>query len=56
MKHSNIDYTNLNKRIVEQAYSGFKILSESEKRKLIQEKLDRAVEYHKSLQNTKFEY
>jgi len=56
MKHSNIDYTNLNKRIVEQANLALRTLSESEKRKLIQEKLDRAVEYHKSLQNTKFGY
>ena len=56
MKHSNIDYTKLNNRIVEQANIALRTLSESEKRKLIQEKLERAVEYHKSLQNTKVGY
>lgn len=56
MKHSNIDYTKLNNRIVEQANIAIRTLSKSEKRKLIQEKLDRAVEYHKSLQHTKFGY
>ena len=56
MEHSKIDYTNLNNRIVEQAQPGFRILSESEKRKLISEKLERAVEYHKSLKNTPFGY
>jgi hypothetical protein len=43
-----IDYTKLNDRIVEQAYSH--ILSKDEKQKLIQEKLDRAVRYYKSLE------
>ena len=42
-----IDYTKLNDRIVEQAYSCF--LSKEEKRKLIEEKIDRAVQYHQSL-------
>ena len=42
-----IDYTKLNDRIVEQAYSY--VLSKDEKRKLIDEKLDRAVRYYKSL-------
>ena len=56
MTYQEIDYTNLNKRIVEQANISLRTLSEDEKRKLIREKLERAVEYHKSLQNTKFGY
>ena len=42
-----IDYTKLNDRIVEQAYTH--ILFKEERRKLIDEKLDRAVQYHQSL-------
>jgi hypothetical protein len=49
MTYKGIDYTKLNDRIVEQAYVQLKTLSEDEKQKLIQEKLDRAVQYHKSL-------
>jgi hypothetical protein len=56
MEHKKIDYTKLNNRIVEQAQPGFRILNESEKRKLIEEKLERAVQYHKSLKETKFGY
>lgn len=41
-----IDYTKLNDRIVEQAHSCF--LSKEEKRKLIEEKIDRAVQYYQS--------
>ena len=47
-----IDYSKLNQRIVEQAYSSVKTLSETEKNKLIQEKLDRAIQYRESLQTT----
>jgi hypothetical protein len=43
-----IDYTKLNDRIVEQAYSY--VLSKEDKHKLIEEKLDRAVRYYKSLE------
>jgi hypothetical protein len=53
MTHCKIDYSKLNQRIVEQAYTSVKTLSEAEKRKLIQEKLDRATAYHKSLQEFK---
>ncbi len=56
MEHSKIDYTNLNNRIVEQAYRPFGTITEDEKRKLIQEKLERAEQYHKSLNSTKFGY
>ena len=52
MTTSKIDYSKLNDRIVEQAYSSVKTLSETEKNKLIQEKLDRAVQYHRSLNET----
>jgi hypothetical protein len=43
-----IDYTKLNDRIIEQAYSN--ILSPEEKLKLIEEKFNRAVRYYKSVQ------
>ena len=43
-----IDYTKLNDRIIEQAYSN--ILSPEEKLKLIEEKFNRAVQYYKSTQ------
>ena len=43
-----VDYTKLNDRIVKQAYSH--ILSKDEKQKLIEEKLERAVQYYKSLE------
>lgn len=45
-----IDYTKLNDRIIEQAYSN--ILSPEQKLKLIEEKLDRAVRYYKSLEKS----
>jgi hypothetical protein len=45
-----IDYTKLNDRIVKQAYAY--ILSKDEKRKLIEEKLERAVQYRQSLEKT----
>ena len=48
----NIDYKKLNDKIVEQAYATVKGMSQDEKRKLIQEKLARAVHYHKSLNST----
>jgi hypothetical protein len=43
-----INYAKLNDRIVKQAYSH--VLSKEEKRKLIEEKLERAVRYYKSLE------
>jgi len=45
-----IDYSKLNDRIVEQAYSY--VLSKEDKHKLIEEKLDRAVQYYQSLEKT----
>ena len=45
-----IDYTKLNDRIVDQAYSY--ILSKDEKRKLIEEKLERAAQYRQSLEKS----
>ena len=45
-----IDYTKLNDRIVEQAYTSVPhILNEEQKNKLIQDKLARAKAYHESL-------
>jgi hypothetical protein len=45
MEYKGIDYTKLNKRIVEQAY----VLSAEAKQKLIEEKLNRAAAFHASL-------
>jgi hypothetical protein len=45
-----IDYTKLNDRIVEQAY--LHVLSKDEKRKLIEEKLERAAQYRQSLEQS----
>lgn len=56
MKHSTIDYTKLNDRIVEQAYNSFGIITKEEKQKLIQEKVERAAQYLESLKNTPFGY
>ena len=53
-KMQKIDYTELSDRIVEQAYEGLQILSKEEANKLIQDKFDRAVEFRKSLENSKF--
>jgi hypothetical protein len=37
-----IDYKNVNERIVEQAYASAQVLNEEQKRKLIQNKFERA--------------
>ena len=47
-----IDYSKLNERIVDQAYATVRGMSEAEKHKLISEKLERAIHYHNSLRNT----
>jgi hypothetical protein len=47
-----IDYSKLNDRIVNQAYLGLMTLSQEQKDKLIQDKLDRAAQYRESLKNT----
>lgn len=42
MEHKEIDFTNLNKRIVEQAYVSAHTLTDEQTRKLIQDKFERA--------------
>ncbi len=42
METKEIDYTNLNKRVVEQAYVSAYTLSDEQTRKLIQDKFERA--------------
>jgi hypothetical protein len=42
-----IDYENLNERIVEQAYEA--VLNKEQLQKLIQDKFDRAKSYHEAL-------
>ena len=49
MKENKIDYSKLNERIVEQAYAGLFILDEQEKRKLIENKFERARQYSEAL-------
>lgn len=49
----NIDYKKLNDKIVDQAYATVKGMSQDEKRKLINEKLERAQHYHKSLKESR---
>ena len=51
---ADIDYTNLNKKIVEQAYFSAHTLSEEQKRKLIQDKLDRAKVQHDAIKKINF--
>ena len=43
METKEIDYTKLNKRIVEQAYASAHTLTDEQTRKLIQDKFDRAL-------------
>lgn len=43
MEYREIDFDSVNKRVVEQAYaSASQVLNEEQKRKLIQDKIDRA--------------
>ena len=42
MEHKEIDYTKVNKKIVEQAYVSAYTLSDEQTRKLIQDKFERA--------------
>jgi uncharacterized protein YpuA (DUF1002 family) len=46
-----IDYTKVNNRIVEQAYASAHVLNEEQKRKLIQDKFERAQAFYSALQN-----
>jgi hypothetical protein len=54
MKHSKIDYTKLNDRIVEQVNESVKpyILSKTDTEQLIQAKFDRARQYSEALKNS----
>jgi hypothetical protein len=46
-----IDYKKLNERVVEQAYASAHVMNEEQKRKLIQDKFERAAAYRAALQN-----
>ncbi len=54
MKHSKIDYTKLNDRIVEQVNDSLKsyTLSKEQTNQLIQAKFDRARQYSEALKNS----
>lgn len=52
METKEIDYTKLNKRIVEQAYVSAYTLSDEQTRKLIQDKFDRAHELREALKKS----
>jgi hypothetical protein len=54
MKHSKIDYTKLNDRIVEQVNESVKpyIMTKADTDRLIQEKFDRAKQYSDALKNS----
>ena len=45
-----IDYKNVNDKIVEQAYASAQVLNEEQKRKLIQAKFERASAHYYALQ------
>ncbi len=51
MEHKNIDFNKLSMRIVEQAYASAQYeMTEEQKRKLIQDKFDRARELYEAQQ------
>ncbi len=51
MEYSNINFDKLSQRIVEQAYaSASQVMTEEQKRKLIQDKFDRARELYEAQQ------
>ena len=52
MRENKIDYKKLNERIVEQAYESLFVLSEQDKRKLIEDKFERARLYSDALQKS----
>jgi hypothetical protein len=54
MKHSKIDYTKLNDRIVEQVNKSVEpyVMSKEDTARLIQDKFDRARQYHEALKNS----
>jgi hypothetical protein len=47
-----IDYKNINDKIVEQAYASAQVLNEEQKRNLIQAKIERASAHYYALQNS----
>ena len=47
-----IDYTKVNNKIVEQAYASAQVLNEEQKRKLIQDKFERAQAHYYALKAT----
>jgi hypothetical protein len=47
-----IDYTKVNNKIVEQAYASAQVLNEEQKRKLIQDKFERATAHYLALKET----
>lgn len=49
MKTKDIDYTKVNRKIVEQAYDSAFRLTEEQTRKLIQDKFERAEAHHLAL-------
>jgi hypothetical protein len=52
METKEIDYTNLNKRVVEQAYVSAYTLSDEQTRKLIQDKFERAKTLSESIKKS----
>jgi ribosomal protein L21 len=51
-----IDYTKVNNKIVEQAYASAQVLNEEQKRKLIQDKFERARQYSEALKKSPITY
>ena len=52
MEHKEIDYTKVNKKIVEQAYVSAYTLSDEQTRKLIQDKFERAQTLREALKKS----
>ena len=50
MKYMKIDYTELNNRIVKQAYESLPVLNKEDLNELIQGKFDRAKQYQEAMQ------
>jgi hypothetical protein len=54
MEHTDIDFTRVKNKIVEQAYASAHVLNEEQKHKLIQDKLNRAKAQHDELKKISF--
>ncbi len=52
MEHKEIDYSKVNRKIVEQAYVSAYTLSDEQTRKLIQDKFDRANQLREALKKS----